>query len=319
MFSQKTVFITGIAGFIGFHVAQALIRRNDRVIGLDNFNSYYSPELKKKRVALLSEQGIEVITADLNDQKKLHSVFEQYSFTHILHLAAQAGVRHARKQPEAYLKNNIDGFLSILELLRQYRHVNLIYASSSSIYGLNESIPFSILDPTDKPANLYAVTKKTNELMAYSYHHLYDIKTTALRYFTVYGPWGRPDMAYFLFTKAIDERKPIILFNQGLMRRDFTYIDDAVEGTLAAIDYKGVHERFNIGNSQPVELLNFVSILEKILNIKAIKEFKGPSPGEIDTSYADITESQDKLGFKPKINLEEGLRRFVEWYRQFHK
>jgi len=313
---MKTILLTGAAGFIGYHTAQALIARGDRVIGLDNFNPYYSPDLKRERALLLKEKGIEIIEADLNDRETLRRLFEAYPFTDVVNLAAQAGVRYARKNPEAYLSSNIDGFLSILETLRHYPNVKLTYASSSSVYGRNEKVPFSVTDTTDKPANLYAATKKANELMAYSYHHLYGIAMTGLRFFTVYGPWGRPDMAYYSFTEAILNGTPIHLFNQGKMQRDFTYIDDVVQGTLAAMDYQGEYELFNLGNNQPVELLTFVSILEKKLEREAVKVFEGPSAGEVETTYADITSSQEKLGFEPKTNLEEGLARFIEWYQE---
>jgi len=312
--SKKTILVTGAAGFIGFHVSQALRARGDLVIGLDNFNSYYSPELKRKRAALLKEQNIEMIEADLNDRKKFEQLFQQHNFSHVLHLAAQAGVRYARSHPEAYLESNINGFLSLLETLRQAPHVRLTYASSSSVYGKNTKIPFSITDTTDKPANLYAATKKANELMAYSYHHIYGIRSTGLRFFTVYGPWGRPDMAYFTFTQAILEGKPIHLFNQGMMQRDFTYIDDVVRGALAALDYEGDYELFNLGNNRPTPLLTFVSLLENILGKQAIKVFEGPSPGEVETTFADITDSEHKLNFKPTTQLETGLAHFVDWY-----
>lgn len=313
---MKTILVTGAAGFIGYHVACALRQRGDCVIGLDNFNTYYSPVLKRKRASLLKENGIEIIEADLNDPIELEKLFENYCFTDILHLAAQAGVRYARENPEAYLRSNIDGFLSILELLRCYPQVKLTYASSSSVYGRNEKTPFSITDRTDKPANLYAVTKKTNELMAYSYHQLYGIEMTGLRFFTVYGPWGRPDMAYYTFSEAIMKGEPIRLFNFGKMQRDFTYIDDVVHGTIAAIDYKGSgYELFNLGNNKPIELLTFVSILEKELGQEAIKIMEGPSPGEVETTYADISYSQQKLGFNPQISLKEGLPLFVKWYQ----
>ncbi len=313
---MKTVLLTGAAGFIGFHTASALVKRGDSVIGLDNFNSRYSPALKRERAFLLKEKGIEIIEADLNDRETLHSLFEAHPFTDILTLAAQAGVRYSYKNPEAYLSSNIDGFLSILETLRHYPDVKLTYASSSSVYGRNEKIPFSVTDTTDKPANLYAATKKANELMAYSYHHLYGIAMTGLRFFTVYGPWGRPDMAYYSFTEAIMKGEPIHLFNNGKMQRDFTYIDDVVQGTLAAIDHQGEYELFNLGNNRPIELLTFVSILEKELGRKANKIFEGPSAGEVEITYADITSSHEKLGFEPKTHLEEGLARFIEWYQQ---
>lgn len=316
---KKTFLVTGAAGFIGYHVTRALAARGDRVIGLDNFNDYYSPVLKRKRCSLLAENGIEVVEGDLNEKVKLASLFEKHSFTHVLNLAAQAGVRYARTNPEAYLSSNINGFLSILEILRSHPQTRLIYASSSSVYGKNEKIPFSIEDRTDSPANLYAATKKANELMAYSYHHIYGLRTTALRFFTVYGPWGRPDMAYYSFTKAILEGKPIHLFNNGEMKRDFTYIDDVVQGTLAAIDYEGEYEIFNLGNHQPVPLLAFVETLEKILGKKANKIFEGATLGEVATTYADISYSQEKLGFAPKTDLKTGLTSFVDWYLSHHQ
>jgi UDP-glucuronate 4-epimerase len=310
----STILVTGAAGFIGFHLAQALKERGDFIIGLDNFNGYYSPELKRTRAAILQEKGIEVVEADLNDQEKLGNLFQTYAFTHVLHLAAQAGVRYARSNPEAYLASNINGFLSLLERVRLFPKVKLVYASSSSVYGKNSKIPFSISDPTDQPANLYAATKKANELMAYSYNHLFGIRSIGLRYFTVYGPWGRPDMAYYSFTKAILNNEPIHLFNHGNMQRDFTYIDDIVRGTLAAIDYEAECEIFNLGNNQPTPLLLFVSILEKLLGKQAIKIFEGLSAGEVEITYADISDSEAKLNFKPETGLEKGLSQFVEWY-----
>jgi UDP-glucuronate 4-epimerase len=310
----KTVLVTGAAGFIGFHVAQALARRGDVVIGLDNFNDYYSPSLKRERAALLKQQSISVVEQDLNDKEKLGSLFQQHPFTHVLHLAAQAGVRYARTHPEAYLSSNINGFLSLLETLRTAPHIPLIYASSSSVYGRNTKLPFSVTDPCDQPANLYAATKKANELMAYSYHHLYGISATGLRFFTVYGPWGRPDMAYYAFTKAILEDEPIHLFNQGKMERDFTYIDDIVQGTLAAIDHQTPYDLFNLGNHQPIPLLSFIETLEEILGKKAIKIFEGTTPGEVEKTYADISHSKAKLNFLPTTSLKTGLTAFVTWY-----
>ncbi len=312
---MKTILVTGAAGFIGFHASLRLIQRGDRVVGLDNFNSYYMPALKEARAALLQKAGVEVIRGDLNDRAQLSSLFEKHPFTHVLHLAAQAGVRYARSHPEAYMESNLQGFLALLETLRKYPSIKLVYASSSSVYGLNETIPFSVKDRTDKPANLYAATKKANELMAFSYSHLYGIRSVGLRYFTVYGPWGRPDMAYFSFTKAILEGTPITLFNEGKMKRDFTYIDDIVQGTLAALETESLYEIFNLGHHAPVDLLTFVSILEKELGRKAKKVFEGPSQGEVPITYADIQDSQTKLGFTPTTSLEEGLRIFVDWYR----
>lgn len=314
---MKTILLTGAAGFIGFHTALALSERGDHVVGLDNFNPYYSPALKRMRASILQEKGIQILESDLTNRENLFKLFDQHPITDVLNLAAQAGVRYARQNPEAYLRSNIDGFLSVLEVLRHFPSVKLTYASSSSVYGCNDKIPFSIEDTTDKPANLYAVTKKTNELMAYSYHHLYGIEMTGLRYFTVYGPWGRPDMAYYSFAEAIAKGQPIHLFNKGKMRRDFTFIDDVVEGTLAALDYKGAYELFNLGNHQPVELIEFVRILEEKLGKRAHKIFEGPSAGEVETTYADITLSEEKLGYKPKTHLDAGLDSFVRWYTGF--
>ncbi len=312
--SHKKILITGAAGFIGFHCAQALKKRGDTILGLDNFNPYYSPDLKRERAKLLKNVDIEVVAGNITDKKLLAQLFETYNFTHVLHLAAQAGVRYSKTHPEAYIESNIDGFLSLLETLRLYPNMRLTYASSSSVYGCNTKIPFAVTDTTDKPANLYAATKKANELMAYSYHHLFGIRSTGLRYFTVYGPWGRPDMAYYLFTEAILAGKPIHLFNNGQMERDFTYIDDVVRGTVAAIDYEGECELFNLGNNKPVALLDFVAILEKLLGKEATKVFEGASSGEVATTYADISDVQKKLGFNPTTSLETGLAHFVNWY-----
>lgn len=314
---RKKIFVTGAAGFIGFHTALALHRRGEHVIGLDNFNSYYSPQLKKDRASLLQEKGIPIIEADLCNRPLLYSLFESHGFSHILHLAAQAGVRYAKTHPDAYLKSNLEGFLSILETCKAFPHVKLIYASSSSIYGCNDKIPFSENDVSDHPANLYAATKKANELMAFSYHHLYGIAMTGLRYFTVYGPWGRPDMAYYAFSEAILKGKPIHLFNQGKMQRDFTYIDDIVEGTIAALDLEASWEIFNLGNNNPVELLTFVELLEEGLGTKAHKIFEKESPGEVPITFADIQHAQKRLGFSPKTPLAKGLPLFIQWYKDY--
>jgi UDP-glucuronate 4-epimerase len=311
------IFITGIAGFIGFHIAHALHRRGDFVMGCDDFNPYYDPRLKEARAALLEKQGILVFKADLQNSSLIEQKMVQHGTTHFLHLAAQAGVRHSLSHPDAYVASNLDGFVQILEVIRRHPHIPFTYASSSSVYGLNKKIPFSESDPTDAPSNLYGATKKSNELIAHAYHHLFGIKTTALRYFTVYGPWGRPDMAYFSFTRAILEGKPISLFNEGKMQRDFTYIDDIVQGTLAAIDLAAPCEVFNLGNHRPEELLYLVELLEKHLGKKAEKKFLPMQPGEVVATYADITKSQKVLGFTPKVSLEEGIIKFLEWYRGY--
>lgn len=317
MKSKKNILVTGIAGFIGFHTALFLKKRGDIVVGIDNFNPYYDPSLKRKREELLKMQGIEIIEGDISHSSLLKEVINKRSFTHVLHLAAQAGVRYAKENPYAYLKSNIEGFLHLLEILRLHPHIKLVYASSSSVYGCNEKIPFALHDKTDCPANFYAVTKKTNELMAYSYSYLYGLKTIGLRYFTVYGPFGRPDMAYFSFAKNILQGKPIHLYNEGKMSRDFTYVDDVVAGTVAALDCKQNSELvYNIGNNRPEPLLKLVTTLEKTLGKKANIVFEGPSKGEVETTFADITSAQKDLNFAPKVPLEEGITHFVNWYLQ---
>lgn len=314
----KRIIITGAAGFIGFHVALALQERGDEVVGIDNFNHYYTPTLKEKRNRILEQKGIKVHRIDLSEKEKILTLCEAFGTTHLLHLAAQAGVRYAKEHPEAYIKSNLDGFLSILEVVRNLQNVKLIYASSSSVYGLNEKIPFSEEDRVDKPANLYAATKRANELMAYSYHHLYGIAVTGLRFFTVYGPWGRPDMAYFSFTEAIMNDKPITLFNQGQMSRDFTYIDDITAGTIAAIDLGAACEIFNLGNHNPIDIFTFVRLLEKALEKKAQFTLSELSPGEVLSTFANIEHAKKQLHYNPKVPLEEGLTRFASWYKEHY-
>lgn len=315
---KKRIFITGAAGFIGFHLTHHLYDRGDEVIGYDNFNDYYEPKLKIDRATELSRFDIEVIKGDINDKEILEKHIEQHQTTHLVHLAAQAGVRYSLENPESYIKNNIDGFLNILEICRKHPHIKLIYASSSSVYGLNEKIPFSESDRTDQQASLYGVTKKTNELMAESYHHLFGIEAIGLRFFTVYGPWGRPDMAYFLFTKAILEGLPIKIFNQGNMLRDFTYIDDIVEGTVSAIDKGQGKEIYNLGHHAPDQLLHLVELLEKELGKKANKVLLPLQPGDVVSTYADINLANKNLGFIPKISLEKGIANFIRWYKDYY-
>ncbi|MBA3817188.1 MAG: NAD-dependent epimerase/dehydratase family protein [Parachlamydiaceae bacterium] len=312
--TSKHILITGAAGFIGYHLALALKARGDHVIGLDNFNDYYDPSLKRERAKLLALQGIHVDEGDVCDAPLLLKLMTEKSFTHIVHLAAQAGVRYSLVNPQAYIKANIDGFLSILEVCRQFPSVPLIYASSSSVYGTNIKTPFAVEDRTDAQASLYGVTKKTNELMAYTYHHLYDIRVTGLRFFTVYGPWGRPDMAYFSFTKAILEDKPIDVYHFGHMKRDFTYIDDIVSGVIAALDLSAPCEIFNLGNHRPEPLSALISAIEESLGKKAIMRHLPIQPGDVEATYADIESSYQKLGFQPKVSLHEGIRKFVQWY-----
>jgi UDP-glucuronate 4-epimerase len=312
------IFITGIAGFIGFHLAQYLhargINKGDTIVGCDNFNSYYDPVLKRQRAERLAQLGIEVIQADIQDLPQLKAIVQKFQITHVVHLAAQAGVRYSKQNPQVYADTNLNGFLQILELIRHYPSIPLVYASSSSVYGLNQKIPFAESDTTDAPSSLYGATKKANELMAHAYHHLYGISVTGLRFFTVYGPWGRPDMAYYSFTDAILQNKPLQIYNKGEMQRDFTYIDDIIQGTVAAIDRSSPCEIFNLGNHQPESVLKLVHLLEHKLGKKAQLNLLPQELGEVPTTYADTTKSQLMLGFHPKTTLDQGLDLFLEWY-----
>lgn len=312
---KKNVFITGAAGFIGFHLARFLKQRGDSVLGLDNFNDYYSPQLKRQRAKELRHLGIEVIEGDINDQPLLKKMVQEHETTHFVHLAAQAGVRYSLVNPESYVVNNVHGFLNVLEVCRYRSNIKLIYASSSSVYGTNSKVPFSIEDRTDTQASFYGVTKKANELMAQNYHHLFGLCVTGLRFFTVYGPWGRPDMAYYRFVENIFRDIPIDIYHEGKMWRDFTYIDDIVAGTAAAIDLGASLELFNLGNHKPLELIKMVEMLEEICGKKAIKRFLPMPEGDVLFTYADISHSYDRLGFQPKTSPEEGFRKFVEWYK----
>ncbi len=310
---MKKILVTGAAGFIGFHLCLYLKNQGNYVVGFDNFNSYYSVELKKLRSKILKENNIEIIKADLKDKNKLDKILLN-NFTHVVHLAAQAGVRHSFEKPYDFVNSNLVGFINLLEALKNYKDIKLVFASSSSVYGLNDKIPFSTEDKTDLPTNLYGATKKANELIGFSYHHIYKIPTIGLRYFTVYGPYGRPDMAYFKFTKNINEGKEIEIFNNGAMERDFTYIDDIVKGTAASLDYETNFEIFNLGNNNPVNLLDFISIIEKKLGKKAIKKFTSLQKGEMLSTYADISNSIEKLNFHPATNIEKGMEKFIDWY-----
>lgn len=312
------VFITGIAGFIGFHVAQDLIKKKIEVIGCDNFNDYYDPNLKHQRAKLIENQKVKVISADISELEIIKTILRERP-THVLHLAAQAGVRYSLTHPQTYVKSNLQGFTNILELMRKIPEVPLIYASSSSVYGLNKKLPYSVEDRVDQQASFYGVTKRANELMAANYMHLFGIRAIGLRYFTVYGPWGRPDMALFNFTKSIYEGKPIELFNHGHMQRDFTYIDDIVAGTVSALTYKGNETLFNLGNHKPVTLLRFVEILEECIGIPAKQQLMPMQLGEVVATYADIKESQKGLNFYPKTSLEEGIPKFVGWYNTIYQ
>lgn len=315
---QRRVFITGAAGFIGFHLAKRLKHLGDEVIGFDNFNPYYNVDLKKSRAEVLSTEGIPVIHGDVTDCHSLRKHVEDFQTTHLVHLAAQAGVRYSLENPHVYLKSNIDGFLNVLEVCRVNSQISLSYASSSSVYGLNTKIPFEVDDRTDRQASLYGVTKKTNELMAETYDHLFGIKSVGLRFFTVYGPWGRPDMAYYIFTKDILAGRPIALFNEGKMKRDFTYIDDIVSGTIAALDYRGETKVFNLGNNEPIELEAMVKILEKKLKRKAEVNYLPLQQGDVVSTFADIELSRKELGYSPKTSLSKGLGQFVDWYLSYY-
>lgn len=311
--------VTGAAGFIGFHVSRALLTRGDTVIGLDNLNDYYDPRLKEDRVKQLTVfSEFTFVRGDIADYSLLCELNEMHKFDKVCHLAAQAGVRYSLVNPFVYERANLLGFLNILEMCRNSGIENLVYASSSSVYGGNEKIPFSIEDRTDKPISLYAATKKANELMAYTYHHLYAMRCTGLRFFTVYGPWGRPDMALFKFTRAILNGGEIEVYNYGRMKRDFTYIDDIVRGVLAALDRDYDFEIFNLGNSQPVELGYFIECIERTLGKTARKKLLPLQPGDVEATYADIDYSTEKLGFVPKTTIEEGIRKFIEWYREYY-
>ena len=312
--------VTGAAGFIGYHVSLRLLQAGEQVIGLDNLNTYYEQQLKLDRLNRLKTfPAFNFVYGDISDYALLENVFSRATADKVCHLAAQAGVRYSLKDPFAYQKSNLDGFLNILECCRKYPVMNLVFASSSSVYGNDSSTPFKIDDRTDQPLSLYAATKKANELMAYTYHHLYGLKTTGLRFFTVYGPWGRPDMAYFKFTRDILEGKPIDIYNHGQMERDFTYIDDIVEGVISALDKRYEYEIFNLGNSQPEPLIDFINYLEKILGKTAQKNYLPLQPGDMVKTYADISYSIEKLGYQPKTKLYDGLTQFVNWYREYYQ
>jgi len=331
------VLVTGAAGFIGFHLSLNLLQRGDEVIGIDNLNDYYDVSLKEARLKQLeSKPGFRFYRMDICDREAISQLFNQWEPRHVIHLAAQAGVRYSIENPHAYIDSNITGFINILEGCRYQGTEHLVYASSSSVYGGNTRLPFSEHDNVDHPISLYAATKKANELMAHSYSHLYGLPITGLRFFTVYGPWGRPDMALFLFTKAILEGRPINVFNYGHMLRDFTYIDDITEGMIRVFDRPAEphpkfdptipdpatslapYRIFNIGNNNPVQLLEYIDALEEILNRKAVKNFLPMQPGDVPATEADVSDLQEWIGFKPATSVREGIRKFVEWYTAYY-
>lgn len=332
------VLVTGAAGFIGFHVAARLLARGDAVIGLDNLNAYYDVGLKHARLARLSRQaGFSFHKLDLTDRAGMTDLFRRHRPERVIHLAAQAGVRHSLTDPHAYVESNLVGFLNVVEGCRATRTAHLVYASSSSVYGANTTLPFSVHHNVDHPVSLYAASKKANELMAHTYSHLYGLPTTGLRFFTVYGPWGRPDMAPFVFTRAILAGEPIAVFNNGRMRRDFTYIDDIVEGVVRVLDsvarpnpdWSGQtpdpgssaapYRLYNIGNTQPVELLDFIAVLEECLGRPAEKDFQPLQAGDVPETWADVDDLVQAVGFRPSTPLREGIARFVEWYRAYYR
>lgn len=317
---KGALLITGAAGFIGFHVARRLLERGHLVVGVDNLNPYYDVNLKKARLKILDQyEKFVFFLKNIKDLEEMRNIFTQYAPQIICNLAAQAGVRHSLKDPFSYQQSNIEGFLNLLELARAQGVENFVYASSSSVYGNNKKVPFSVEDRVDTPVSLYAATKKANELIAHAYSHLYGIPCTGLRYFTVYGPWGRPDMALFLFTDAILKGRPINIYNYGEMKRDFTYIDDIVDGTLGALGRPAPYDIFNLGNSSSVGLMEFINILEEELGREAEKNMMPIQPGDVPETCADIEKSKKLLGFSPKTPLREGIRNFVAWYRDYHK
>jgi len=314
-----TILVTGSAGFIGFHVARELLEEGEKVVGLDSVNDYYSQDLKWDRNSILEEyDDFDFYHQDLCDLKKMKELFEEKDIEKICHLAAQAGVRYSVENPHAYERSNLKGFTNVLEMARLNEVENLVYASSSSVYGGNEEIPYAVGDYVNEPVSYYAATKVANEVMAHSYNHLYDIPCTGLRFFTVYGPWGRPDMAMFKFTDRIVDGRPIEVYNYGDMKRDFTYIDDIVEGVITSLEKRYDYEIFNLGNNTPVELMDFIEMLEDALGIEAEKEMKPMQPGDMKVTYADISGSKEKLGFEPETDLREGIGKFVDWYKDYY-
>ena len=334
---MRKILVTGAAGFIGFHLVKALLARGEQVVGIDNLNDYYSVQLKRDRLTqLLPLSGFNFVEVDLADRTKMQQLFAEFRFERVAHLAAQAGVRYSLTNPEAYVQSNLVGFCNVLEGCRHHQVGHLMYASSSSVYGTNKAQPFSIHHNVDHPVSLYAATKKANELMAHTYSHLYSLPTTGLRFFTVYGPWGRPDMALYLFTKAIFEDRPIDVFNHGKMRRDFTYVDDIVEALVRLVDViptpnadfdpsdpdpgsgQCPYRVYNIGNNQPVELGRFIQVLEQYIGKTAKKNYLPLQPGDVIETYADVSDLERIINFRPQTSIEAGVVQFVDWYRAYH-
>lgn len=344
---MKKILVTGSAGFIGFHLSARLISLGYKVSGLDSMNNYYDVALKEARINILLQKGkaeagdgqalFSFYKFDLIDKSSMFEIFEDEHFDYVIHLAAQAGVRYSLENPQAYIDSNLVGFMNVLEACRKYPPRHLIFASSSSVYGLNSKVPFSTSQNTDHPVSLYAATKKANEAIAHAYAHLFNIPVTGLRFFTVYGPWGRPDMAYFSFTRKIYDGEPIEIFNNGELWRDFTYIDDIVNGIVALLDMipqgnplfdpmapdpsisSAPCQIFNIGNNNPIRLIEFIATLEKTIGIEAKKVFKPMQPGDVFSTHADINSLTDLVGFKPVTSLKSGLRYFVDWYKDYYQ
>jgi UDP-glucuronate 4-epimerase len=335
---MKKILVTGAAGFIGMHTTQALLSRGDHVVGLDNLNAYYDPKLKEARLANLrahpQSAQFEFVKADLADAAAMKTLFANHQFDGVINLAAQAGVRYSLENPQAYVDSNLTGFINVLEGVRHQPGCHLVYASSSSVYGGNKKLPFAESDRVDHPVSLYAATKKANELMAHTYSHLFRFPATGLRFFTVYGPWGRPDMAAFLFTKAILAGKPITVFNHGNMQRDFTFISDIVQGVVRALDLPPApmpagddfafeetapHRVLNIGNHRPEKLTDFIAAIEEALGMKAIQDLQPIQPGDVPATYAETTALRALTGFAPATPLRQGIAEFVKWYRAYHQ
>ena len=313
------VLLTGVAGFIGMHCARRLLGRGDEVIGVDNLSPYYAVELKRARLKEIAHRSLRFHELDIADADRLAALFEREKPAAVLHLAAQAGVRYSLVNPASYVQSNLVGFANVLEACRAHPPRHLVFASSSSVYGKNAKLPWSETDNVDHPISLYAATKKANELSAHAYSHLYGLQTTGLRYFTVYGPWGRPDMSAMLFAQAILDGKPIEVYNHGDMQRDFTYIDDIVEGTLRVLDKPASYAIYNIGNHTPVGLLDYIAALERALGAKARLEMRPMQPGDVKATYADTRALAKAVGFAPATPLESGLARFAEWFRSYYR
>jgi len=313
------ILVTGAAGFIGFHLCKELLKNGVSVVGYDSVNDYYDPSLKEARLKILAKsENFTFYRSDLCDFNALKKVFEKHAVQKVCNLAAQAGVRYSLINPFAYQKSNLEGFLNIIELSKRAEVKNFVYASSSSVYGNNKKLPFSVKDNVDHPISLYAASKKANELIAHTYSHLFQLPTTGLRFFTVYGPYGRPDMALFIFTRKILAGEPIDVYNNGNMRRDFTYIDDIINGIMAALDTPSDYEIFNLGNHRSENLMDFIRLIEKNLGRQAKINFAPIQPGDVPETFADIDHARKKLGFNPSTGIEQGIKRFIDWYKDYY-